>query len=462
VLRAGEGTGAATAVGTRIPDTARPVGDAVQSAAPVTVSSASGDVGGDPVLRGADHQAWIGVPLIGEGGLYGVLAVYSLAPREWRPEEVQALEALAGSASSALANAQLYHRVAIEKERLDAVLESIADGIVAVDRDGAVVLWNAAAERITDVPVSEALGRAPDDILQRSLAGEQQGGGERLLSIMRGGEEVWLSLTEAVMRDPTGAISGRVYAFRDVSTERSVEQLKSDFVASVSHELRAPLTSIFGFAETLLGREGMFGEDERRTFLHYIASEAERLTNIVEQLLNVARLEAGDLEVAIETVDVRPVVRDAVAQAERLTGGADQEFAVELPPAPLYARADGDKLRQVVANLLDNAVKYSPDRGTIVLEARRRADRVEVEIADDGPGIPQAEHELIFRKFYRALDPLSETRGGPGAGLGLFIARGLIGAMGGRIWVASVEGEGSRFGFELPLATPGERGDEAA
>jgi two-component system, OmpR family, phosphate regulon sensor histidine kinase PhoR len=387
-----------------------------------------------------------------------VLAVYSRSPREWHPVEVQALEAMAGIASSALANAQLYHRVAVEKERLDAVLGSIAEGIVAVDRDGAVVLWNAAAERITDVPVSEALGRALEDILQRSLSGDELPSGERLLSVMRGGEEVWLSVTEAVMSDPVGGISGRVYAFRDVSTERAVEQLKSDFVASVSYELRAPLTSIFGFAETLLGREGMFGEEERRTFIRYIASEAERLTNIVEQLLNVARLEAGDLEVAVETVDVSRVVREAIAQAKRLTGGAGHEFSVDLPSRPLHASGDPEKLRQVVANLLDNAVKFSPDGGQIALGARRRADRVEIEVADQGLGIPQAEHELIFRKFYRALDPLSESRGGPGAGLGLFIARGLVNAMGGRIWVSSVEGEGSLFAFELPLASSGERG----
>ena len=399
------------------------------------------------------HQASVGVPLVGaEEGLRGVLTVYSQSPREWRAEEVQALEALAGNAAAALANAVLYQRVALEKDRLDAILASVADGIVAVDRDGAVVLWNSASEQITGIPAGDALGRIPDEILQRSLSGDEGATGERLVGISRGGEEVWLSVTEAVMQDPAGSVSGRVYAFRDVSTERAVEQLKSDFVASVSHELRAPLTSIFGFAETLLAREGLFGENERRTFLQYIASEAERLTNIVEQLLNVARLEAGDLEVDIQTIAVGDVVAEAVAQAERLHDSTLYRFEVELPAEPLLVLADADKLQQVLANLIDNSVKFSPDGGLIRVHARPRAGRVEIAVVDEGIGIPQGEQELIFRKFYRALEPGSEGRGGPGAGLGLFIARGLVRAMGGKIWVSSVESEGSRFVFELPLA----------
>src|SRR5205807_1191530 len=139
-------------------------------------------------------------------------------------------------------------------------------GIVAVDRDGEVVLWNAAAEEITGVPTGEALGRTPSQVLQRTLESEGERG-PRLVSIMRGGEEVWLSLSEAVMRDPLGAVAGRIFAFRDISADRMIEQVKSDFVAAVSHELRTPLTSIYGFAETLLRQDVLFGEEERRTFL---------------------------------------------------------------------------------------------------------------------------------------------------------------------------------------------------
>ena len=252
-----------------------------------------------------------------------MLAVYSQRPRNWREEEVEALAALAGTASAVLSNAELYQRVAMERERSYAILANIADGIVAVDREGKVVLWNQAAEQITAVPAAAALGRTPVEVLQRELASEEQGHtGERLVSVQRGGEEAWLSLTEAVMRDPVGAVSGRIFAFRDVSAERIVEQMKSDFVSTVSHELRAPLTSIYGFAETLLRRDVLFGEPERQTFLGYIASEAQRLTSIVDTLLGVARLEAGDLQVELVPTDLRTVVSEVVTSV-RQTGGVN-------------------------------------------------------------------------------------------------------------------------------------------
>ena len=453
--RAAAGYGASDAVGFRTPTTARPAGDVVQSSLPATVPSAADDpsaAAGDPLLGGG-HRSAVGVPLVApEGGLHGVLAVYASAPREWRVDEVQALEALAGNAASALANAELYQRVAMEKERSDAILGSIADGIVAVDREGHVVLWNAAAEQITGVPAGEAVGSTPEEVLAGRLSGEHEARtGERLVAVIRGGEDVWLSVTEAVMHDPAGAIAGRVFAFRDVSAEHTVEELKSDFVASVSHELRAPLTSIFGFAETLVAREGLFDAEERLTFLRYIAAEAERLTVIVEQLLNVARLEAGDLEVEVAPVAVVPVIEEAVAQAKRLDPDGSHRFVIDPPQHVLRADADADKLRQVLGNLLDNAMKYSPEGGTITIGARRQLDRVEIDVADEGIGIRQAEQELVFRKFYRALDSVA-ARGGPGAGVGLFIARGLVRAMGGSMSVSSAESVGSRFTFDLPLS----------
>jgi PAS domain S-box-containing protein len=453
VVSAVGGETAPSVVGTRLPMTARPAGDVVQSRAPVVVADASADrrlLAEDPVLA-AGHAAYLGVPLIGmEEGLQGVIAVYARRTRTWREEEIEALAALAGNASAVLSNAELYQRVAIERERSYAILANIADGIVAVDRDGKVVLWNQAAEQITGVPVAAALGRTPVEVLQRELASDERGAGERLLPVQRGGEEVWLSLTEAVMRDPVGAVSGRIYAFRDVSSERIVEQMKSDFVSTVSHELRAPLTSIYGFAETLLRRDVLFGEQERETFLGYIASEAQRLTSIVDTLLSVARLEAGDLQVELVPTDLRTVVSDAVTSMRQTAELNGHRFVLELPDKPLSASADREKLSQILTNLLDNAVKFSPGGGTVTVEvAHRRSGHVEVRVVDEGQGIPEAERERIFSKFHRAD---SSTRSPGGAGLGLFIARGLVTAMGGRIWVDSAEGGGSSFAFELPLA----------
>ena len=452
VVSAVGGATAPPVAGSRSPSTARPGGDVVQTRSPVVYADTEGDerlVADDPILA-AGHAAYLGVPLVGlEQGLQGVLAVYSQRPRVWREEEVEALTALAGNASAVLSNAELYQRVALERERSYAILSNIADGIVAVDREGKVVLWNESAEAITGVPAAAALGRTPVEVLQRELASGDEGtAGERLLSIQRGGDEVWLSLTEAVMHDPVGSVSGRIFAFRDVSSERIVEEMKSTFVSTVSHQLRAPLTSIYGFAETLLRRDVLFGEEERRTFLEYIASEAQRLTTIVDTLLSVARLEAGDMQVELAPTDLRAVVSDAISSVQEGAAVNGHRFVLELPDEPLAASADREKLGQILRNLLDNAVKFSPGGGTVTVEAHRRAGRVEVRVVDQGEGIPEAEREHIFSKFHRA----DSTGGYGGAGLGLFIARGLVLAMGGRMWVDSAEGGGSSFAFELPLA----------
>jgi PAS domain S-box-containing protein len=453
VVNAVGGAAAPALVGSRLPMTSRPAGDVVQSRTPAVLADAGEDprlLGDDPVLA-AGHVGYVGVPLLGvQQGLQGVLAVYSEGPRVWREEEVEALAALAGNASAVLSNAALYQRVAIERERSYAILSNIADGIVAVDREGEVVLWNEAAEAITGVPAAAALGRTPLEVLQRELASDEDGrAGERLLAIQRGGEGVTLSLTEAVMRDPAGAVSGRIFAFRDVSSERIVEQMKSDFVSTVSHQLRAPLTSIYGFAETLLRRDVLFGEGEREAFLRYIASEAQRLTSIVDTLLSVARLEAGDLQVELVPTDLGAVVSEVVTSVQETAAVNGHRFVLHLPEEPLAASADREKLGQILTNLLDNAVKFSPTGGTVTVEAQRRAGRVEVRVVDEGQGIPEDERERIFSKFHRTD---SSPRGPSGAGLGLFIARGLVRAMGGRIWVDSAEGGGSSFAFELPLA----------
>jgi PAS domain S-box-containing protein len=449
IVTSAVGEDAEQALGARSSSTGWVAGDVVQSRTPMAYEDTATDEGlvESDALLAAGHRAYLGVPLtVRDGVLYGVLSVYAREPRAWREEEIQALGALAASASVALLNAELYQHVAVEREQSVAILANVADGIVAVDRDGHVVLWNHAAEEITGVPAGEAIGRTTAQVLQRDL--ESEGGGtNRSIAIPRAGADVWLSLSEAVMRDPTGAVAGRIFAFRDISSEHVVEQMKSDFVSTVSVELRTPLTSIYGFAQTLLREDVAFGEPERRTFLEFIARESERLTAIVDALLNAARLDTGDLTVSLESTDVGRVVESVLAAAAADANG--HRLLAEVADAPA-AQADPDKLRQVLDQLVSNAVKYSPAGGTVVVTARRLDDTVEVAVADEGAGVPVAERERIFSKFYKAGD--AQARG---TGLGLFIAQGLVQEMGGRIWVDSEEGKGARFAFVLPLAEVG-------
>ena len=456
VVHAAHGQGASDALELRTPSTAWLLGDIVQSRSARTIANAEGDARAaetDPMIA-AGHRSSVGVPLLGpDGGVRGIVCVYDRRPREWRDDEAEALLALGSVAAAARDNAEQYQSVWHEQQRSEAILENVADGIVAVDRDGRVVLWNLAAEQITGVLGIDALGRTPLQVLGRPLEREEGAhpGVSRLVPIRRGADEAWLSLSEAVMTDPSGAVAGRIYAFRDISGERAVEQMKSDFVSTVSHELRTPLTSIYGFAETLLRQDVLFGEPERETFLRYIASESERLTAIVDRLLSVAQLDTGAMSVQVAETDVGAVVAEVVRSLEASLGGNGHRFVVSLPDERLAAEADGDKLGQVLSHLLDNAVRYSPAGGTITVGARRADDAVEVSVEDEGTGIPRAEQERIFRKFYRG-ESAARTVGAGATGLGLFLAEGLVKAMGGQIWVDSDEGRGATFVVELPVA----------
>jgi len=450
VTAAAVGAGSAEVQGSRVSADSSPAGRVVEAGAPVALENVAGDpalLEGEPLLAHG-YAGYLGVPLFGaEGDLQGVLAVFSARPRVWQEEEIEALGGLAANASVAFSKAELYQQVELERERSVAILGNVADGIVAVDRDERIVLWNAAAEQITGVPSEEAVGRTVFDVLQRELRSESDtGSGDRLVPVRRGDREVWLSLTEAIMRDPAGETAGRIFAFRDISAERVVDQMRSDFVSTVSHELRAPLTSIYGFAATLLREDVDFAAEERRTFLRYIESEASRLTSIVDKLLSVARLDAGDLQLELAPVDVRSLVSEVVdtarTDAEVVNG---HDFVLDLPESPLAARTDPEKLRQVLANLVDNALRFSPNGGRVTVGATRRGETIVLTVADQGVGIPDAEQQRIFAKFYRVGD--AQTGG---TGVGLFIAQGLVTALGGRITVRSEEGRGSNFVVELP------------
>jgi PAS domain S-box-containing protein len=453
VVRGCAGDGLEGFVGRRVSTGVSLAGEVVHSREPL--GTARGGVEremtqrSDPLLE-SGYAAFLGVPMGGRDETpNGVLAVYSRGERVWRTEEIEALSSLAAYAAAALEGAALYFRISLERERSLAILSSVEDGIVAVDRAGKIVLWNVAAERLTGVEASEALGGTPEDVLQRDLGAGSEALGERTIQIRRGEQEIWLALAEAVMRDPSGQVAGRIYTLRDVSSDRLVEQAKSDFVTSVSHGLRAPLASIYGFAETLLSRDELFDHEQRRTFLGYIVSESRRLTEIVNKLLDAAQLDAGELQVEIERTDVGALVGEVVESVRADSSANSHRFVVELADEPLGAEADSEKLRRVLINLVENAVKYSPADSTITLSARRRAGVVEVRVADEGVGIPVSERERVFRKFYRG----GASGLVSGSGLGLFITRGLVNAMGGRIWVDSTESRGSTFTFELPSSS---------
>ena len=242
---------------------------------------------------------------------------------------------------------------------------------------------------------------------------------------------------------------GTVYAFRDVTDERAVEQMKTDFVSTVSHELRTPLAAIYGAAMTLRRRDVSVEESQRDRLLEVVSSEADRLARIVNDILWASRLESGRMSIAIERCDATAIVTEVV-DVLRARAPEGIEVSVKKARGVPDVAADPDKLRQILTNLIDNAIKYSPDGGNVEIEIGRSGGRVRFRVTDEGLGVPPAEQDRIFEKFFR-LDP-NLTRGVGGTGLGLYISRELVTRMNGRIWLDSDGRAGSSFFVELPIA----------
>jgi PAS domain S-box-containing protein len=392
---------------------------------------------------GERYEGFLGVPLRHpRGHLIGVLSVYSRRHRAWSGAEVASLESFASSAAIAIRNAELYDNIRRERERLQILLESIGDGIAATDPNGRITIWNRAAAELTGTDEEQALGRQWRDVI--GLATDTEvGEGQSIVEARPAGAPMFLSFTSSRLKGAGDEPGGWIHAFRDVSATYTLDRLKSDFVSTVSYVLRTPLTSIYGFASTLLRDDLEFPDADRRVFLEYIMTETERLTGIVDDLLQVSSIDAGSVEVHVADVQVSPVLHDAVDRARER--GARRHITVHGEDG-LSVRADAEKLETVLANLVDNAARFTPEGGEIRVEVGSDGDNVRIGVHDSGAGIPPAEQKQLFTKFY--VSPGSS--GIAGSGLGLYISKGLIDAMGGRIWVSSTLGEGSTFTVELP------------
>jgi two-component system, OmpR family, phosphate regulon sensor histidine kinase PhoR len=427
------------------------------------------DVEGDGTIRKVPDTGPPGtrsammVPVKHEGRVVGVVQLMSDGD-PYTEAHLELAEGLVAQMAAAVRNARLHkaaeaetaarvraEAVAAEREQAANVLQAVGDGIVLVDDDGVVRIWNLAAELITGRPAAEVRDRSIVDVLPgwASIEGRipvgkgGAPGGAVTLPFELDGAELWLSFVAV------RSAEGVVYAFRNLTTERRLEEAKSEFIATVSHELRTPMAGIYGAAQTLLREDVEFSEESRRTLLQIIATQAVRLTQITEEVLLAGRLDRDELPVRQEPVDVSALAAEAVsAMRPQVPPETTLELAAEAQGA---ATGDRDRLQQVLVNLLDNAVKYSPSGGRVVLRVEDGAKSVRLSVADEGVGIPPAEQQRVFEKFYRLDNQL--TRAGGGTGLGLYITRELVRRMGGTIGVRSEPGAGSTFTVELPRAS---------
>jgi signal transduction histidine kinase len=345
--------------------------------------------------------------------------------------------------------------------------DELPDGLVIADEHGRVICFNAAAARITAVPAAEALGRCLDQALPlEDLEGRRwwqltdpyHGLAIRVRQpernlLLPGGHEVLVS-ARYVRARPTGPVRRVVVSLRDTEARRRTERSHAELIATVAHELRSPLTSVKGFTATLLAKWERFTDDQKRLMLETVDADANRVTRLIAELLDISRIDSGRLEVRRQPVDIGAAVGRHI-QAYVAAGQPADRFLlrVEHPLPALWA--DPDKIDQVLSNLLENAVRHG--EGTVTIDitpspSPREGEDEEntstsVTVSDEGSGIPEESMNRVFTRFWRG-----SKRGG--TGLGLYIVKGIVEAHGGTITVGRARGGGAEFRFTLPVAAP--------
>ena len=343
-----------------------------------------------------------------------------------------------------------------EASRNQAILESITDGVIVFDQVARAVVANAAIGRILDRPVLEMLGQTIVEILGDGLAETDRQTldtlsrerGEARSSIEFMWDDKMLSVSFAPVRDSIGRVTGTLAVFRDVTQEAEINRMKNDFVSIVSHELRTPLTSIKGYLDLLLmGTSGHLTK-QQLSFLEIARGNAERLHELVSDLLDLSRIESGRVELDVQVVSIPDVVNEVAESLRKEFERRGLSLVLDVPPDLPEVFGDPRRISQVLTNLLSNAYKYTREGGATV-RVRAMGDAMRIAVEDTGIGISEEDMQHLFSRFFRADD--TEVRQQPGTGLGLNISQLLVEMHGGEIWAESTPGEGSTFSFTLPL-----------
>ncbi|NPV58538.1 MAG: GAF domain-containing protein [Actinobacteria bacterium] len=400
-------------------------------------------------------HSYLAAPLSWQGVPKGVIEIVSRNDeRVFGEDDLRLLALFVNQAAIALENANLYRLISEDQRRTEAMLHSLNDGVIAINNEAEVILVNAAAESILGLPPSRRIANRhvkeviPNPDIANTFLRSLNTGLELEEEVAVGPtKRKILEIRTSIIEASPGERIGIIAVIRDITKLHELEQAKSDFVSTVSHELRTPLTSIKAYTATLRRGDVEFDEDTKREFLRVIEDETDRLARLVSDILDVSRIESGRLELKKREFDLARLARIVIEKLE--SHSSRHSFHLHYPQHmdPVYA--DPDKIEQVIMNLVDNAVKYSPSGGEVTVSLAQERNRVEFRVSDQGVGIPPEHLPHIFDKFHRVDN--RATREIYGTGLGLYVSKSIIEAHGGSIWVESELGEGSTFLFTLPV-----------
>lgn len=379
------------------------------------------------------------MPAVHNGHIVG--ALYALFRQiDWRlsRNELDVLELLAAHAGAAFANASEHAELLRARARQQAVVDATADGMALVDGAGNIASWNAAAESLTGVPAHEALGAPPPFPAEigRAAVDHQMVTGR------------WLE----IISSPIEGTGERVLDFRDITQTKRLEEARDLFLATTSHELRTPITVVKGFAGTLLHRWDQLSDAERHSSVGTIAARVESLSALVDQLLLGSSTDAG-FNLDTTAFDIGAALRDALTGLEALSEG--HTLVLQVPAGLPLAAGDRASLDNIVAQLIENAIKYSPDGGEVRVVASHNGDEIVVRVSDEGIGLDEDDAALVFERFYQA--GAGDRRRFGGLGLGLYIVRRLVESQSGSVRAYGTVGIGTTVEFTLPVASAGTR-----
>jgi PAS domain S-box-containing protein len=403
----------------------------------------------------------VALPLIARKQVIGLLFVFRNYLGVFSANDKALLQSFADQAAIAVHNAQLYTQVRDEERRIVALLDSVADGIMIMNPDHTIEHCNPALTRMLGLPAEEVRGRTHEEVIRwveqkdgLSLEDAEAGGWpltQHATLYMEGDLKrqerlpIPVGVTYAPLLSPEGSLLNIIASVRDITRFREAEELKSTFISVISHELKTPIALIKGYVSTLRREDASWDRKIVQDSLEVIEEEADRLTELIEDLLDASRLQAGAL--AINQSDVAlEVLTERIAERFR-TQSDSHTILVSFPDQFPVILGDEDRLSQVLSNLISNAIKYSPEGGEIRIRGQALPEQVVLCVSDQGPGIAADDIPHVFDRFYRASEATRTTKG---AGLGLYLARAVVEAHGGRIWVDPRPGSGARICFSLP------------
>jgi PAS domain S-box-containing protein len=403
----------------------------------------------------------LGLPMINRGSVTGMVYIFRTGRVRFTEDERTLLQSFTDHAAVAVSNARWFAQMREEKQRLDAILESSGEGIAILGPDNRIQRFNRVMAELTGLPSEKVLGAAHDDIFRfeaiqtgRTLAQAEAGGWPLanqatfylqadLVRENRGPLSVGTTYAPVIAQDRT--LLNIVVGMRDLTRFREADELKNTFISIISHELKTPVALIKGYAGTLRREDAHWDRTVVEDSLAVIEEEADRLTALIDDLLDASRLQSGGLAPNLGEVDL-PKLAGRVA--ERLGRQfPDRAIRTDFPAEFPGISADEERIGQVISNLISNAVKYSPAGTPVEIRGRSTADQVTVTVADQGYGIDAEDAPHVFERFYRGSSAAKRTKG---AGLGLYLAKAVVEAHGGRIWIESQPGEGTRASFTLP------------